>query len=80
MSSGIPDPKALQEEVGEKGNERADILHKEVLANADLMHDAFDGENYEHEETMWESVKSHPKACFWAFIMCFTIVSLYFLA
>ncbi|KAH8203974.1 hypothetical protein TruAng_001916 [Truncatella angustata] len=46
----------------------------EVLANEDLLHDAFDGENREHEEGVWEAAKGHPWACFWAFIMCFTIV------
>ncbi|EFX04092.1 maltose permease [Grosmannia clavigera kw1407] len=45
-----------------------------VLANADLMNDAFDGENREHEMGAWEAFKSHPWACLWAFIMCFTIV------
>lgn len=49
---------------------------KEVLADPDLMNDAFDGENREHEMGLWTAVKSHPWACFWAFIMCFTIVSL----
>ncbi|KAK8098804.1 uncharacterized protein PG998_012045 [Apiospora kogelbergensis] len=51
-----------------------DILHDEVLASSDLMNDAFDGENYEHSQGLWQSVKSHPWACLWAFIMCFTIV------
>ncbi|KAL0931134.1 maltose permease [Colletotrichum truncatum] len=45
-----------------------------VLADSDLMNDAFDGENEEHDQTLWQAVKTHPKACFWAFIMCFTIV------
>jgi MFS transporter, SP family, general alpha glucoside:H+ symporter len=48
---------------------------EEVLTNKDLMSDAFDGENREHEEGVWEAAKSHPWACMWAFIMCFTIVS-----
>lgn len=51
-----------------------DIHHSEVLVNPELMSDAVDGENREHEEGMWASVKSHPWACLWAFIMCFTIV------
>ncbi|KAH6880105.1 general substrate transporter [Thelonectria olida] len=52
----------------------ADILHAEVLKNQDLMTDAFDGENREHELGVWEATKLHPWACLWAFIMCFTIV------
>lgn len=50
------------------------IQHSEVLVDKELMTNAFDGENREHEETVWQAVKSHPMACFWAFIMCFTIV------
>ncbi|KAL4962744.1 putative MFS maltose transporter [Aspergillus stella-maris] len=46
----------------------------EILKNDELMHNAFDGENLEHEMGVWEATKSHPWACFWAFIMCFTIV------
>ncbi|KAF7553102.1 hypothetical protein G7Z17_g3885 [Cylindrodendrum hubeiense] len=55
--------------------EQPDILHDEVLANSDLMNDAFDGENREHEMGVWDAAKQHPWACFWAFIMCFTIIS-----
>ena len=55
--------------------DKADIFHSEVLVNQDLMNDAFDGENEEHEQGVWSGVKSHPWACFWAFIFCFTIVS-----
>ena len=57
------------------GVAHVDVKHSEVLANADLMNDAFDGENREHEQSLWQAAKSHPKACCWAFIMCFTIVS-----
>jgi SP family general alpha glucoside:H+ symporter-like MFS transporter len=57
-----------------------EVSHNEVkdpvvLGNRDLMNDAFDGENQEHQEGVWASAKAHPWACFWAFIMCFTIVS-----
>ena len=51
------------------------VGHGDVLGNADVMHDAFDGENREHEMGFAEAVKTYPWACFWAFIMCFTIVS-----
>lgn len=53
--------------------EKKDVY--EVLGNEDLMNSAFDGENAEHAMGVWEAVKSHPMACFWAFFMCFTIVS-----
>lgn len=54
-----------------------DLNKAEVLVNQDVMNDAYDGENREHAEGMWASFKSHPMACLWAFIMCFTIVRLY---
>lgn len=50
------------------------IQNSEVLVDKELMTNAFEGENREHEETLWQAAKSHPMACFWAFIMCFTIV------
>ena len=49
--------------------------HTEVLENKDLMNDAQNAEAREHEMGLWEAVKDHPMACFWAFIFCFTIVS-----
>jgi SP family general alpha glucoside:H+ symporter-like MFS transporter len=45
------------------------------LKNPDLLTEAFEGENLEHQQGVWAGVKAHPWACFWAFIMCFTIVS-----
>ncbi|KAJ5145686.1 uncharacterized protein N7515_000250 [Penicillium bovifimosum] len=61
-------------ETDEKQAEKADVLHSEVLVDSDLMNDAFDGENREHEMSTWEAAKKHPWACLWAFTMCFTIV------
>jgi len=52
------------------------ILNSELLVNSDLMNSAYEGETREHEMGVWEAVKLHPKACFWAFIFCFTIVCL----
>ncbi|KAF9768211.1 hypothetical protein IL306_014506 [Fusarium sp. DS 682] len=66
MSEPVLKPK---EELG-----HTDFDHKEVLGNPDLMHDAFDAEQREHEQGVWTAAKAHPWACFWAFIMCFTIV------
>ncbi|KAJ6014233.1 hypothetical protein N7540_008824 [Penicillium herquei] len=51
-----------------------DVHHAEVLGKSDLLNDALDGEQREHEMGVWEAAKLHPWACFWAFIMCFTIV------
>ena len=48
---------------------------QDVLQAKDRLDDAVKGENREHEMTLWEGFKTHPKACFWAFVFCFTIVS-----
>lgn len=50
-------------------------MKSEVLVDHNLMTSAYDGENYEHSQGLWSAVKSHPMAAFWAFTMCFTIVS-----
>jgi len=42
---------------------------KEHMTNAE------EAENREHDMTLWEAVKDHPAACFWAFVFCFTIAS-----
>lgn len=75
MSSGhVQQRRALgSDDVVEKS--RLEVENAEVLTKPDLMNDAFDGEKREHEMGLWEAAKSHPWACFWAFIMCFTIVS-----
>lgn len=61
--------------------EPSDVYPTEAFANLDpimsaLMKDALEGENREHQMGMWAAAKSHPRACLWAFIMCFTVVSL----
>lgn len=81
MSTGIT---KSQNEVheGEKGvlrskkGENIDTLYPEVLVNPGLFGDAVDGESHEHEMGLLAAIKSHPRACLWAFTMCFTIVSL----
>ncbi|OAR02320.1 hypothetical protein LLEC1_00443 [Akanthomyces lecanii] len=60
------------DEVTEKP--RVDMEHAEVLTKPALMENAVDGENREHEMGVWEAAKTHPWGCFWAFVMCFTIV------
>jgi SP family general alpha glucoside:H+ symporter-like MFS transporter len=52
------------------------VGHPQVLSEKDIMENAFEAENREHDMGLWEAVKDHPVACFWAFIFCFTIVSL----
>lgn len=56
-------------------NEKAIVEHhNDVLADNEILHEAYRAENNEHEMGMWEAAKTHPQACFWAFIMAFTIV------
>lgn len=55
--------------------QHSEVKSSEVLGNQELMNDAFDGENEEHQEGVWAAAQKHPWACFWAFVMCFTIVS-----
>lgn len=79
MSSAAEEIKTEgQAEVKSEGHVHVDhdekIEHHEVLNNKDLMNEAIEGENKEHEMGMWEAAKSHPLACMWAFIFCFTIV------
>jgi arginine utilization protein RocB len=71
MSSTGVEPKRYDVEV-EQLKEK-DTLHSEILVNKDLMTDAFQGEDSEHEQTVWQAVVSHKMACFWAFGMCFTM-------
>ena len=52
------------------------IDHAVISAHHEHLDDAFLGETREHEMGTWEAVKNYPMACFWAFLMCFTIVSL----
>ncbi|PYH47061.1 general substrate transporter [Aspergillus saccharolyticus JOP 1030-1] len=64
----------LEKSKDELQGEQVDIDHVELKPNSDLMREAFDGENREHELGVWEAAKLHPWACLWAFTMCFTIV------
>lgn len=69
MSSNI-DEKKHDPEMREQGT-----IQHEVLSEKELLAASYEAENREHEMGLWEAVKDHPMACFWAFIFCFTIVS-----
>lgn len=66
---------ATAEDVDVKELKEHNAYNSDVLVDKDLMVGAYDAENKEHEQTFWQAIKSHPMACLWAFIMCFTIVS-----
>lgn len=53
-------------------HEKGGVSHNNVMDDA--LANAYDGENREHSMGVWEAVKLHPMACFWAFLFCFTIV------
>ncbi|KAK2740267.1 maltose permease [Colletotrichum kahawae] len=74
VNSSSEDARIDEKHDADHAAHHVDVANSKVLADSDLMNDAFDGENQEHQQGLWEAVKSHPKACFWAFIMCFTIV------
>ncbi|CAK7238430.1 hypothetical protein SEUCBS140593_010680 [Sporothrix eucalyptigena] len=72
MSDGVNDK--VGEAGMETGKKEHDVLHDEVLISQDLINDAIEAENAEHAMDMWHAAKKHPAACFWAFLMCFTII------
>jgi hypothetical protein len=64
-----------EHDIKTKDESQVGVKHDHILVDPELMNDAFDGENHEHEQSVWQAAKSHPWACLWAFTMCFTIVS-----
>jgi len=75
MSSASIDQKTEGHNAAHIDIEEKHVQNSEILVNSELMNDAFGGENREHDMGMWEAAKTYPMACFWAFIMSFTIVS-----
>jgi SP family general alpha glucoside:H+ symporter-like MFS transporter len=77
MSSGAhPKNEVTHVDNVDHAMQEKDFGHPEVLSEKDIMDNAFEAEKREHDMGLWEAVKDHPVACFWAFIFCFTIVSL----
>lgn len=66
MSSTGIEPK--HHDVDIQALKEKDTLHSEILVDKNLMTSAFEGENSEHKETVWEAAKSHKMACLWAFV------------
>ena len=69
MSASIKDKK-LDPEFNEQG-----VVLKETLDDKDLLEASYEAETREKEMGVLEAVKTHPWACFWATVFCFTIVS-----
>ena len=61
--------------VDEGALEKSLSRQAEIFEDKELMTDAQAAESREHDMGMWEAMRDHPMACFWAFIFCFTIVS-----
>ncbi|WVW86046.1 hypothetical protein I302_108084 [Kwoniella bestiolae CBS 10118] len=63
---------------GAEANEKGQIEHVNdvdvVKADANFKADAMQAEKMEHQMTVMEAVRAYPMACFWAFIMSFTII------
>lgn len=77
MSSGTVESKQdlHHHEVDDVGGEKDIGIHKtDDFVDPNILNDAYQGENREHEMGSWEAAKKHPMACMWAFIFCFTIV------
>lgn len=69
MSSGINEKK-FDPELNDQG-----VVQHETLSDKELLQASYEAETRENEMGVWEAVKDHPMACFWAFVFCFTIVS-----
>lgn len=83
MSSGFDEKMSGQQterqhsvQVDDADLKEKNLHQSEVLVDRDLMVSAYDGENREHETTVFQAIRENKKACFWAFIFCFTIVLL----
>lgn len=68
MSANINEKK-FDPELNEQG-----VAHHEALDDKDLLQASYEAETRENEMGVLEAVKTHPMACFWAFVFCFTIV------
>ncbi|KAJ7092798.1 putative maltose porter [Mycena belliarum] len=64
------------EDVKEKGQvEHGELVDLKADAKlADYKADAMEAELAEHTMTVMEAVRAYPMACFWAFVMSFTII------
>lgn len=71
MSSTGIEPK--RQDVDVQALKEKDTLHSEVLVDKNLMSNAFEGENAEHKETVWQAAKTHKMACLWAFVSYLTL-------
>lgn len=56
-------------------SEKNQVEHVDLKTEANFRADAIEAENAEHAMTVMQAAKAYPMACFWAFIMSFTIVS-----
>jgi SP family general alpha glucoside:H+ symporter-like MFS transporter len=56
-------------------SEKDQVEHADNMNDADFKADAMEAELAEHSMTVMQAVRAYPMACFWAFVMSFTIVS-----
>ncbi|KAF7354395.1 MFS transporter, SP family, general alpha glucoside:H+ symporter [Mycena venus] len=79
MNNGIDtQPQAAHEIEAKPSFEKGHIEHEDhtdLKSNvADYKVDAIEAENSEHSMTVMEAARAYPMACFWAFVMSFTII------
>ncbi|KAJ7733062.1 putative maltose porter [Mycena maculata] len=77
MNNGIDtQPQAAHEIEAKASFEKGHIEHEDDLKSSVAAYkaDAIEAENSEHSMTVMEAVRAYPMACFWAFVMSFTII------
>ncbi|KAJ7918447.1 maltose porter [Mycena leptocephala] len=55
-------------------SEKDQVEHADNMNGADFKADAMEAELAEHDMTVMQAVRAYPMACFWAFVMSFTII------
>jgi SP family general alpha glucoside:H+ symporter-like MFS transporter len=75
MNNGV-DTQAAHEIEAKPSFEKGHIEHDDHIKAklAEYKMDAIEAENSEHAMTVMEAARAHPMACFWAFVMSFTII------
>jgi SP family general alpha glucoside:H+ symporter-like MFS transporter len=71
-----PNPEGANgDEINEKARAQQDAPDHNALIDKEILGEASRGEELAHNLITWDAAKTHPVACFWAFFICFTIVS-----
>ncbi|KAJ6574336.1 putative maltose porter [Mycena capillaripes] len=76
MNNGVgTQPQAAHGIEAKPSFEKGHLEHDDLKAKiAEYKMDAIEAENSEHSMKVMEAVRAYPMACFWAFVMSFTII------